>query len=650
GGYAFDVPLLAGDHVTEEAGTGFVHTAPGHGQDDYFAWMAPEAAEWRDALAALEGKDIPYTVDEFGAYTKDAPGFEGAKVLVIEGKKKGKDGDANKRVIDALIDHGALLARGRLKHSYPHSWRSKAPVIFRNTPQWFIALDRPTTNGETLRANALKAIDETKFTPPQGRNRLRSMVEDRPDWLVSRQRAWGVPLTIFVDRETGTILRDDAVDARILAAINTRGADAWFDTPIEDFLGPDYDPERYEQVTDILDVWFDSGSTHAFVLEERDDLPWPADVYCEGSDQHRGWFQSSLLESCGTRGRAPYNHVVTNGFVVDENGRKMSKSQRNGMAPDEIIGQYGAEIIRIWMASADYTEDLRIGKEIIETAVDSYRKLRNTLRYLLGALDDFDDAERLSEDAMPELERYMLHRLVELDEEVRAAYADFDFKTVWRRVMEFASQDLSAFYLDIRKDSLYCDRSDNSKRRAARTAMDLIFTRLTSWLAPICVFTMEEAWLARGGADDSSIHLTQFPDTPAHWRNDALGAKWQTVRDVRRVVTGALEVERREKRIGASLEAAPSVVLGDAAMRDAYEGLDAAELFITSGAQLTFDVKATETLRAAGDAPIIVTPNKAPGAKCERCWRILPDVGATPDYPDLCGRCADAVGHLDNAS
>jgi isoleucyl-tRNA synthetase len=643
GGYKFDVPLLAGEHVTDEDGSGFVHTAPGHGQDDFEAWMSPQGKPWRDALERLEGKPIPYTVDEFGAFTKEAPGFEGRRVLVAEGKNAGKDGDANKAVIDALIERGALLARGKLTHSYPHSWRSRAPVIFRATPQWFIRLDQPIDGGKTLREYALDAIDATEFTPPTGRNRLRSMVETRPDWLISRQRAWGVPITIFVNKETGEILQDDGVNARILAAIRESGAGAWFDRPSTEFLGAEYDPADYEKVEDILDVWFDSGSTHAFVLEGRADLSWPADVYCEGSDQHRGWFQSSLLESCGTRKRAPYRHLVTNGFVVDAEGRKMSKSLGNTIAPEEIIRDYGAEILRIWIASLDYTEDPRISKEIISTAVDGYRKLRNTVRYLLGALAGYSPLEEVPYKDMQALERYMLHRLAELDVEVRAAYGRFDFKAAWRAVMEFCAADLSAFYLDIRKDSLYCDRPDSVKRRAARTVMAAAFDRIAIWLAPVCVFTMEEAWLSRYPSADGSVHLQQFPQTPAEWRDGTLAADWARLRDIRRVVTGAIEIERRDKRIGASLEAAPVLHLADPALLELCRGADLADLFITAAVALKRGEGPASAFRLPDVAGVAVEAKLSLAQKCERCWRHVEDVGATPAHPSLCGRCADAV-------
>ena len=635
GGYDFDVPLLDGDHVTDEAGTGFVHTAPGHGQEDYFAWLDHK----------LPQEDIPYTVDEMGAYTEGAPGFVGEQVIVTEGKKKGKDGGANKAVIAQLIEHGKLLARGRLTHSYPHSWRSKAPVIFRNTPQWFIRLGDEGAGG--LRDTALKAIDETEFTPASGKKRIRAMVEGRPDWLVSRQRAWGVPIAVFAHRETGEPLNDPAVNARIVAAVKERGADAWFDTPAQDFLGSDHSSSDYDKVEDILDVWFDSGSTHAFVLEDRDDLKWPADLYLEGSDQHRGWFQSSLLESCGTRGRAPYDAVLTHGFVLDGEGRKMSKSLGNVVDPQKTIDQYGADILRIWAASSDYADDLRIGDEIIGSAVDAYRKLRNTLRYLLGALSDFDESERLSADAMPDLERYMLHLTAELDEKVRADYLAFNFKGAWRRVFDFCTLDLSAFYLDIRKDALYCDHPSSERRRAARTVMADLFDRIVAWMAPVAVFTMEEAYAARHGDGAGSVHLTQFPETPAGWRDEALAARWTGLRRVRRVVTGALEVERREKRIGASLEAAPSVFVDDDALWTALEGCDLEEVFITGKATLERGEGPASAFRLDDTPGVAVVSSRSDMRKCERCWRYTDDVGADSAHPDACARCAGVVARLD---
>ncbi len=634
GGYEFDVPLLDGDHVTDDAGTGFVHTAPGHGAEDYQAWMDH----------GLPQGDIPYTVGPDGGYTDQAPGFEGKKVLRTEGKKSGQEGDANPSVIKAMIEHGTLLARGRLKHSYPHSWRSKAPVIFRNTPQWFIRLGAVGEGG--LRDKALSAIDETIFTPPSGRNRIRAMVEGRPDWLISRQRAWGVPIAIFADRVTGEPLNDDAVNNRILAAIRERGADAWFDTPAEEFLGSDYKPEDYDKVEDILDVWFDSGSTHAFCLEQREDLKWPADIYLEGSDQHRGWFQSSLLEACGTRGRAPYDNVLTHGFVLDEKGFKMSKSLGNIVDPAKITNQYGADILRIWVASSDYSDDLRIGDEIIGSAVDAYRKLRNTLRYLLGALHEFKEAERIDLNDMPELEQYVLQLLSVTDRTVRKAYEEFDFKTAWRTVHDLCALDLSAFYLDIRKDSLYCDDPTSKTRRACRTVMDLIFDRIVTWLAPICVFTMEEAFLERHPDQaKSSVHLQQFKKSPENWENEALSQKWEQLRRVRRVITGALEVERREKRIGASLENAPEVYIQDKDLLSACQTVDFAELTITSSLSLKAG-KVPENGFSLEDTPGVgVVPQKSVHDKCQRCWRYLQDVGTIADQIDLCERCSSVVAN-----
>jgi isoleucyl-tRNA synthetase len=629
-GYRFNVPLLDGDHVTDDAGTGFVHTAPGHGADDFEVWKAHGHHE------------VPDTVDPDGAYYPSVPLFAGLKVLETEGKKTGKFGPANGAVMEKLIEAGTLLARGRMEHSYPHSWRSKAPVIFRNTPQWFIRMDQPLKSGDTLRETALTAIDATAFHPAAGKNRIRSMVETRPDWLISRQRAWGTPLAMFVDKQTGQPLHDAEVDARIVAAIERGGADAWYTRPDSDFLGA-HDPASYEKIEDILDVWFDSGCTHAFTLETRDpahgyvgDRPshWPANLYLEGSDQHRGWFQSNLLEGSGTRGRAPYDAVLTHGFTQDENGEKMSKSKGNTTDPAVVIKESGADILRLWVALVDYAEDQRIGKQILQTTVDAYRKLRNTVRYLLGALADFDEAERVAYADMPPLEKFILHRLHELDGQVREAYQTYRFQDVVRPVLEFCSGDLSALYFDIRKDSLYCDRPDAIRRRAARTVMHEVFIRLTAWLAPLTPFTMEEAWTTlnpEGGTNCARV----IPDTPAEWENAEEAARWASVQSVLEVVNDALEGARREKTIGGALDAWPKVT-GPAGAFAAFDGLDAAEVFRTSGAEL-----------AEGGDAITVAIALADHPKCARSWRRVPDVGSDPDYPELSARDADAVRHWD---
>ncbi len=636
-GYGFAVPLLAGDHVTEEAGTGFVHTAPGHGADDYALWIASGRRE------------IPETVDEEGRYYSGVPLFGGLQVLETEGKKAGRFGPANGAVIDRLVEAGNLLARGRLQHSYPHSWRSKAPVIFRNTPQWFIRLDAPLDDavhaGATLRQSALAAIDATAFYPEAGRNRIRAMVESRPDWLISRQRAWGSPLAMFVDKATGAPLSDPAVDARIVDLIAEEGADAWFTRPASDFLG-NRDPEAYEKVDDILDVWFDSGSTHAFTLEGRADSHWPADLYSEGSDQHRGWFQSSLLEACGTRGRAPYRAIMTHGFTLDEKGEKMSKSQGNSVEPQDITAKSGAEILRLWAALADYAEDQRIGPTVLQTTTDAYRKLRNTVRYLLGALAGYEAEDAIDPRQMPPLERYILHRLWTLDGEVRAAYESYAFSDAVRALADFCSADLSALWFDIRRDALYCDRPDSVRRRACRTAMAFVFERLTIWLAPVIPFTMEEAWTTRfpaAGANSARV----FPTTPDIWRNDAEALRWVRVDSVTRVVTGALEIERREKRIGGALDAAPTVHIADPELRAAFAGLDPAEVFRTSQATLLEGEGPQAAFRLAEVAGVAVEPLRAQGRKCARSWRILPEVGSDPLYPDLSLRDAEAVALWD---
>ena len=637
--YGFDVPMLAGEHVTDDAGTGFVHTAPGHGQEDYLVWLK------------AGHRDIPETVDANGAYFDGVALFGGLQVIETEGKKAGKFGPANGAVMDRLIEAGNLLARSRVTHSYPHSWRSKAPVIFRNTPQWFIRMDAPIEGGSTLRHRALASIDATAFHPKTGQTRIRSMVEGRPDWLVSRQRAWGTPLAMFVDRTTGEPLRDAEVNRRIEDAIAGDGADAWFTRPSSEFLGPARDPQDYEKVEDILDVWFDSGSTHAFTLEGRNDSRWPADLYLEGSDQARGWFQSSLLESCGARGRAPYDAVLTHGFTLDEQGEKMSKSKGNTTDPLRVIEESGAEILRLWVAMVDYAEDQRIGKAILQTATDGYRKFRNTLRYLLGALAGFGDAERVGLEEMPPLERYVLHRLWELDGQVRAAYADYRFNEVWRPVSEFAAQELSALYFDIRKDALYCDAPSSIRRRAARTVMDAVFERLTAWLSPILPFTCEEAWTTRFPEAGSNC-LRVMPETPDGWRNEFEAARWNEVIQTTSWVTTRLEGERREKRIGSALEADPDVYADDTSY-DSFDGIDAAEVFRTSAAnlkrmsRLTYAEMGVASVGRPGDLRTWVKPNLAEGEKCLRCWRILPEVHA-PKF--LCERCDAAVAEIEAAA
>ncbi len=645
GGYGFPVPLLDGDHVTDEAGTGFVHTAPGHGREDFEAWM-----EARRGLRE-RGVDpaIPFTVDDAGYFTADAPGLgpdrEGGPARVID--DKGKKGDANQAVISALIEKDKLFARGRLKHDYPHSWRSKKPVIFRNTPQWFVAMDEPVPgqNG-TLRELALNAIDETRFVPATGQARLRGMIEARPDWVLSRQRAWGVPIAVFAD-EDGQVLKDEAVNARIIEAFTAEGADAWFaEGAKERFLGPNHDPNKWTMVTDILDVWFDSGSTHAFCLEQREDLKWPADVYLEGSDQHRGWFHSSLLESCGTRGRAPYDTVITHGFTMDEEGRKMSKSLGNQTFPQDIIKQYGADILRLWVASADYADDQRIGDEIVKSAVDAYRKLRNTLRWMLGTLGHHTGEEVPLAD-MPELERLMLHRLAELDQLVHKAYDDFDYKRVFAQLFNFMTVELSAFYFDIRKDALYCDAPSSTRRKASLAVVDRLFDCLVKWLAPLLPFTMEEAFVSRTGSADGSVHFEQFPAVPKDWRDDALADKWRKIRRVRRVVTGALEIERREKRIGSSLEAAPIVHVTDPSLREALEGRDFAEICITSQITITDKPAPAGAFRLDEVADVAVVPARAQGQKCARSWRVLPEVGSDGEYADLSLRDAEAMREIE---
>ncbi len=639
-GYNFKVPLLDGDHVTDDTGTGFVHTAPSHGRDDFEVWM--------NNKSALEARGIdthiPYTVDEHSAYTKEAPGFAGKRVLKDDGSK----GDANDAVIEALKNAGMLAARGRLKHSYPHSWRSKTPVIFRNTPQWFIAMDKTLDDGSTLRSRALKSISDTQWHPAIAQNRITGMVKDRPDWVVSRQRAWGVPITVFVHKDGGEVLQDIEVNARILKAFEDEGADAWFAEGAAKRFWPDFDGNEWQMVTDVLDVWFDSGATHVFTLEQRSDLEAAGAcnntvVYFEGSDQHRGWFQSSLLEGCGTRGRAPYDIVVTHGFVMAQDGQKMSKSKGNTIAPQDIIKQSGADILRLWVASSDYAEDLRIGPEIIKTASETYRKLRNTLRWMLGTLAHYTPDETVLFQNMPELERYMLAELAALHTKIESAYAAFDFKRVVHLLTQFMITDLSAFYFDIRKDALYCDPISSPVRQSALTVVHELFSHLTRYLGPILSFTAEEAWRAFETGARASVHLQPFPQAKAEWQNDVLVAKWETVRQVRKVITGALEVERTAKTIGSSLEAAPQIYIHDAQTADLVADIDFADIGITSAATVMQSGTPVTAFTLPDVKGVAVVFQKAVGAKCARSWKISSEIGQDSEYPDVTPRDAQAL-------
>ncbi|MDG6094143.1 isoleucine--tRNA ligase [Acetobacter sp. AN02] len=627
-GYDYDVPLFGGEFVTTEVGTGLVHMAPSHGEDDF-------------QLCRAHGIPVPEMVEDDGRYAPHVPLFAGVHVFKAAAPVCAALGAAMARTQENGTAPAGLVARGSLLHSYPHSWRSRKPVIWRATPQWFIRMD-----GETaLRDRALSALKDVKFVPEQARNRLTSMVSGRPDWCISRQRAWGVPIAVFVEKKTGEPLRDQAVTERIVAAFRKEGADAWYSSPPERFLGNTYEAAAYEQVFDIVDVWFESGSTHAFVLG-KDELPFPADLYLEGSDQHRGWFQSSLLESVGSRGQAPFRALVTNGFVMDEQGRKMSKSLGNVVAPQEVNESLGADILRLWVMNSDTNDDLRIGKEILKQQSELYRRLRNTLRWLLGGLAGFSEAERVPFAELPELERWVLHRLTEVGAEIARAVETHEWVGVFPTLHAFCATDLSAFYFDVRKDSLYCDAPGDLRRRSVRTVLDILHRTLTSWLAPVLVFTAEDAWTARFG-EESSVHLESFPEIPEAWHDPALGERWMALRALRRVITTEIEGARRDGRVGSSLQAQVTLPLSE---REAgvFAGVDWNELAIVSHTEVVIEPGTTSLFLPADESEtgVLHAPpsvSVAEGEKCLRCWKVLPEVGSVAAHAGLCLRCVSAV-------
>ncbi|MFL2790921.1 MAG: isoleucine--tRNA ligase [Paracoccaceae bacterium] len=642
GFWDYDIPIIESSFVTEEVGTGFVHMAPSHGAEDYEEFVK---RGWTDQLT--------HNVEEDSSFSEKVPFFGGLEIF----NKKGKEAKGNEAIIQKLIEVGALMARGRLKHSYPHSWRSKAPIIFRNTNQWFVSIDKklPKGNskyGTTIRGRALKSIDQlVQWVPKSGRNRLYSMIETRPDWVLSRQRVWGVPLTCFIRKnkkpsDHDFVLYDEKVNNRIIEAFEKKGADVWFEINAKErFLDGLYDPNDFIKINDILDVWFDSGSTHSFVLKDRADGKWPADLYLEGTDQHRGWFHSSLLQACGTEGRAPYSSVLTHGFTLDENGMKMSKSLGNTVSPEEVIRQYGADILRLWVAQSDYTTDLRIGPEILKGVADSYRRLRNTMRFMLGSLGQSQEVTLVRFSDLPELEKWLLHRLKRLDALVRKGYETYSFQNVFQHLFQFCTVDLSSFYFDIRKDALYCDPVDSPVRSACIYTIDLVYKRLVTWLAPILPFTMEEVWLSRFQEEEVSIHLEDFPETPASWLDDELEQKWEVIRNVRSLVTAAIEIERQEKNIGSSLEASVIINFKDTHIMQIVESVDLSEICITSDMEIKLCDELPVGIDPYGDSLAKVEIVKAKGNKCNRCWKYSQTCSEVFGKP-LCPRCALVLDNM----
>jgi isoleucyl-tRNA synthetase len=587
-GYELDIPMLEARFVTTEQGTGIVHCAPSHGPDDFNLCL-------NHGIKAIE------TVDGDGKYTKNVHLFEGNHIF-----------KANPIVIEKLKEQKKLLANGELVHSYPHSWRSKAPLVHRATPQWFISME-----SHKLRETALKALEETTFYPSKGKERLKSMIETRPDWCVSRQRVWGVPLPIFVNKKTKEILVDDEVNENIANIYEKEGSDCWFSDKPQRFLGEKYDSEDYEKLSDIVEVWFDSGSTHSFVLEKREDLKWPASMYLEGSDQHRGWFHSSLLESCGTRGKAPFESILSHGFVVDGKGLKMSKSLGNVIAPEDILKKYGADILRIWVSSSNYAEDLRIDHSILDQHADSYRKIRNTFRYLLGNLNDnFEEInlEKINLSELPELEQFMLHKIYSLNENFKNYFKNYDFHNLYKELLNFCTVDLSAFYFDIRKDTLYCDPKKSKKRQSTIILLNVILNSLLRWFAPILSFTTEEIYRLVIN-NNKSIHLEKFLKFPINFKNENLNLKWLELIKIRNICNISIEEKRASKEIGSSLEASLRINL-DKKLSDISQNIDFSELCITSKAEVFY----TENIETSAQTV------KAEGSKCPVCWKISTDV------------------------
>jgi len=608
-GYKFKVPLLAADFVTKEEGTGIVHIAPGHGLDDF-------------NLAKQNNIDVPKTIDESGIYYEDIPLLKGVHVF-----------KADDKVIEFLEKSKKLLYKTDIFHSYPHSWRSKKPLIYRNTTQWFISLEKGN-----LREKAINALKDIDFFPKKGKNRITSMIEDRPDWCISRQRFWGVPLPIFINKKTNNPLIDRNVIENIARIFEKKGSDSWFELDPSEFLGNKYNKNDFIQVKDVIEVWFDSGSSHVYVLEDRKDLIWPADLYLEGSDQHRGWFHSSLLQSCGTRNKAPFKSILSHGFVVDGKGKKMSKSEGNVISPNEIINKYGADIIRLWTVASDYFEDIKIDENIIKSQIDSYRRIRNTLRFLIGNLKGFEDKEKTDYKNLPGLEKYILFRIWEIDTIIESSIKENNYHKIYKELLLFCSNDLSSFYFDIRKDCLYCDDKSNQKRKSCRSTLKIIFNFLTAWLAPILCFTTEEAWLSDNFNHKDSIHLRMFPKPDKKWADINFGEKWKEIINIRKVVTSAIEIKREKKIIGSSLEASVELSASNK-MKDYINDMNLNDLFIVSSAKIV-DKLSGDIFSLDGINDIKVSIKKAEGSKCERCWIISKEVN---NNKNLCNRCNGVV-------